>query len=434
MINVIRQFLLRSTTGELSRSVHRSVTLPHLVGVVAVFVILLLVKAANIVDTPQFWAEDGRIFFIQARELGWYSLFTPYAGYFHLCTRFLALMASFFDGEYAPVVYFWLSFVIHLLVILVVFWSPLFRDVSSKWLSALALVLIPLGAETFFKITNLHWQLAVLIPLMAVGRACMEFDGRWFCRMLAIVLFGLTDPYIVVFMPFFVLRAFSLRDQKPEGAFFAVTLLCALIQMSSVLMSSGSVSMMPLSHVPMTTTAGYLAFPIRYVLGLFFFPWNCYANREDLPVILTTVCVFIGVVLLVCLAVSASLRLRKMWRHLVFCGLVVAASLVAGVMRGPVAYSADRYYYVPFVFTAFALIGMATGSAGTSQKRVLVWPIAVSRILLAGYFLCSTPVYVLPKVEDLHWRDEYRKAILDPQHAIPIHPTDNPGWQIRIPQ
>ena len=34
----------------------------------AVFAVLLLIKASNLIGNPQFWAEDGKIFFTQARE------------------------------------------------------------------------------------------------------------------------------------------------------------------------------------------------------------------------------------------------------------------------------------------------------------------------------------------------------------------------------
>ncbi len=54
---------------------------------------------------PQFWAEDGRVFFEDAYNVGWSeSLFRPYGGYFHAVPRLGAAVALLGPLFAAPLV------------------------------------------------------------------------------------------------------------------------------------------------------------------------------------------------------------------------------------------------------------------------------------------------------------------------------------------
>ena len=75
----------------------------------AVFILIFLslfLRRPDALTSPQFFAEDGRIFFHdQILYGGLESLFTPYAGYLLIVPRCTALIGSWFPIAAAPLVY-----------------------------------------------------------------------------------------------------------------------------------------------------------------------------------------------------------------------------------------------------------------------------------------------------------------------------------------
>src|SRR5688572_28586834 len=66
---------------------------------------ILVSHRPDAVLTPQFWAEDGTLWYPQAYEEGAASLWKPYNGYFHLVPRLVALVSQAFPLEYAPLAF-----------------------------------------------------------------------------------------------------------------------------------------------------------------------------------------------------------------------------------------------------------------------------------------------------------------------------------------
>jgi hypothetical protein len=71
---------------------HRRVA--KIAAVCAVLVLILLLRRPEMVTHPEFWGEDGRIFFVQADTEGARALVTPYRGYHHFLLRVVAAAAA----------------------------------------------------------------------------------------------------------------------------------------------------------------------------------------------------------------------------------------------------------------------------------------------------------------------------------------------------
>jgi hypothetical protein len=71
----------------MAQRVSRSLRLPL---TIALCLAIILYRKWDSFVNPQFWAEDGAIFFQGAHELGWSSILRPYAGYHHFLQRLLA--------------------------------------------------------------------------------------------------------------------------------------------------------------------------------------------------------------------------------------------------------------------------------------------------------------------------------------------------------
>lgn len=190
---------------------------------------------------PQFWAEDGTLFFLEQYKYGVSAFFRDYAGYLHLVPRVIALFAErFFPYSLIPTVYNYSSLLITLLVVLSVF-SARFK-LNNKSLAALAIVLVPhYKNEIFLNITNLQWLLAVvLIVVLLKSNPAVEYGNislQYISDLAIIFTCGLTGPFIVFLAPFFCYKYFQTRTKYN----FVVTVAVVLISgIQLYILSSGT--------------------------------------------------------------------------------------------------------------------------------------------------------------------------------------------------
>src|SRR5436190_23821070 len=66
---------------------------------------ILFARRPDLIRLPQFWAEDGAVFFLQSRTLGADALIEPSAGYLHTVQRLVAWLASWTDPVLSPAIY-----------------------------------------------------------------------------------------------------------------------------------------------------------------------------------------------------------------------------------------------------------------------------------------------------------------------------------------
>lgn len=128
--------------------------------------IFLIYKTPHSFINPQFWAEDGVIFF-QNAHLGFHAFITPYAGYLHVIPRLCAYLSYKLDVDllYLPTFYAVFSLICTLLIFFLVLNNRLCLSRPAKLAMALSIILIPHSGEVFLNITNLHWILAIYIIL-----------------------------------------------------------------------------------------------------------------------------------------------------------------------------------------------------------------------------------------------------------------------------
>lgn len=117
---------------------------------------------------PQFFAEDGTIFFKDAYELPfWSSITKTYAGYFHAIPRLLAAYVSLFPAKYAPLLYNSFSLVIAAVSCSWI-WLPHFRHLIRSDFARLLLVFIFLlspNQESLMKLSYVQWYILLWLTL-----------------------------------------------------------------------------------------------------------------------------------------------------------------------------------------------------------------------------------------------------------------------------
>jgi hypothetical protein len=177
-------------------------------GITALIVVLLSaavilrrqVAAYRLYDV--LWAEDGRIFLMQALESGGFDvLLEPYNGYLSIVPRLIGALAAVAPLEYAALIMAGASALIVGMVTLFVFQTSaaLYDSLGSRIALAASVVLLPLGGEILANAANLHWYL-----MLAAFFALAFESGRRveIAAAVAILLAAtLSDPLTAVLAP-----------------------------------------------------------------------------------------------------------------------------------------------------------------------------------------------------------------------------------------
>jgi hypothetical protein len=125
------------------------------IGLFLLALLLLFVKSPDAILAPQFWAEDGAVFFADQFQRAWPPLLTPYAGYLHTVTRLVAWIAGWFDFSHAPLLYNVFAIVID--AVCIAFVSMRMRTWVPQWAVFASFLVVPASGDIFGTVTNVQW-------------------------------------------------------------------------------------------------------------------------------------------------------------------------------------------------------------------------------------------------------------------------------------
>lgn len=408
--------------------------------VIALSIGLILYRKWDSFSNPQFWAEDGAVFFQGAHELGLPSLLRPYAGYHHFLQRLLAYAASLlFDWSWLPLVYASLSLAAPVLIIGLIH-SPRFQlggDPLRAFLS-LSLALAPIHeAEVFGNLTNIHWILALIYPILMSASPSDPAQARWpRFELIVLLLIGLTGPFSVLAAPFFVLcLAFKKISGPIWRARVAVIALSAGIQSLALLTASASVPherLQPdslLSALGLWYTIAALRVP-AYILGFRGETARVLALAPALHALLV-----IRLLFEVSRARSRSERpeepplpSRAIIAVLYFQAALILAALVR-IGHAPVFvehWAGPRYFFIPCVTMLWSMLFLM---AAHCRRAPLAFALAGLCLTL---FLCGHRGLRAPQRPPSRWSqglEELRQAKTGERITIPITPE---GWIVEV--
>jgi hypothetical protein len=182
------------------------------IATVLVALLIIYLRMPENFSRPQFWAEDGAVFFRLAHEIGARGLLTPVAGYFTTMPWLVALGAKLFAPEWAPWIYNYAGAGIALLAVYLAT-SPRL-DLPLKPLLALAIVTVPDGGEILGALANSMWLMPIVtfvILFMRPGSIAVTAAEALF-----VALQALTGPFAPFFLPLFIIRLVMVRGQQKE--------------------------------------------------------------------------------------------------------------------------------------------------------------------------------------------------------------------------
>lgn len=374
--------------------------------------LILIVRKTDALLNPQFWAEDGSVFFLQQYENGASALFQPYAGYLHFVPRLVAFFAeSFFPYALVPAIYNYSSLIITLVVTLSIF-SPRFQ-INNKPLVALAIVLVPhYSNEIFLNVTNLNWILAIMLIVVLFkknpGHSYGNIIIQYVCDLTIIIFCGLSGPFIVFLMPFFGWKWFTKRKLYNSLIFLAVVIV-SLVQLSFIASEPTNSQQINVSFEAFNAVIGYkmigslflgqkIAYGINpYVLSLLYlaalvlFLGFAYNKKDSFS--------------LTCIGISLIFLLATFYRFVDGLEILIPPE------------NGQRYFYIPYIMVTWSLIALQGKQA--KWKNILL-PLILISSLTSGFH--SSPFV------DYNW-NLYSESIGKQDVSIPINP---PGWQFEV--
>jgi hypothetical protein len=292
-----------------------------------------LTRRPDAVFHPQFWAEDGHVWFANAYNLGWWTtLFRAQDGYFQTLPRLAAALALLVPIALAPLVLNLIAIAIEVLPV-----SILLSSRSSAWgslryravMAAICLAL-PNTREIGAIVTSSQWILALCALLILVASLPHSVVGRTFDISLLLIC-GLTGPFCVFLLPVAIFIAWRRRDPLRWSYVGMLATLC-LVQAWGLLVIDRSGR----AHAPLGPSFQLFA---RILGGQVFLGTllggNGLASFKSPSIFFLLVCSAISGSILVAICFLRSTLEMKLL-------LLLTAALLAGAFLSPAAYPASR--------------------------------------------------------------------------------------------
>lgn len=316
------------------------------ISVAVASLIALFIRRPDAFLKPQFYAEDGVIFFAQAHESCIGSLVEPYAGYLCLFPRVVGVLTCKLPVLAAPAAFIFFATAALLATTLLCLSPRIQLPLWQRVLMALALSFSPTLDEVLHSVTNAQWTFALGLLLMVIITPPRNLR-QWAFDLGLLAFVGLTGPFLIIFSPLYVVRVVA-RRTRYDFATLAVVL------------ATGVVQSLALSVDRAQGEAQWFSREVlRAVIRLFA---QTFAAWSDKPVASAAGPVFIVSALCVVAVFGLAYEARRARDvpALVFLAGAAAAFVAAlyAYRAAPIviATSANRYLYIPTVALIWVII------------------------------------------------------------------------------
>ncbi len=391
--------------------------------------LIIFSRRPDAILNPQFWAEDGKVWYADAYNRGIiYSFFTPEAGYYQTISRLTAVVSQAFPLSFAPLIFNLTAISCKILIVNFLLssrLSHLISNIYARVLLAFVYLALPYSFETNANLTNAQWHLA-LLSFLIIAVAPSD-KTLWKIFDFAVILVSaLSGPFCLLLLPVAAIKWFKTRETWTLYL-IAILAFASIIQLSSLLTTARP------STQPLGATVGLF---LKIVGGHLFlstiigdrnyarlFSRSLWTEWAAIPVNL------IGFALLIYGFIKANLELRLLmfFAFLIICGALLspaASSFIPQWQALQTPGTGSRYWLIP-IFCAFILLFYLVRRAEISFVRYA----CVSLLILSLFGIVSDWKY--PRFKDLEFQKhaaEFENAPAGTEVVIPI----NPDWEMRL--
>jgi hypothetical protein len=392
---------------------------------------ILVSRRPETVFRPQFWSEDGWLFYAQAYNSGlFHPVFWAHSGYLHLFPRLIADLAQFVPLVYAPLLFNLVALGLQILPVQLLISARLaaLGSLPTRLLLGLLYLALPNSSEIHANITGAHWRLALLVFLVIVSglpqsRAAEIFDY------VAVLMCGLTGPFAMMLAP--VALLFWWKNRERWKLILASTLVvCAGIQGTLVLISHESSR----THQPLGPSFAYL--------------FKILADHVYLGALIGRNLIFLSspVAAFVTASLGTAIVLYAFFRgplqlklFILFAGLVLVSSLasprepIKELSNGPwlpgweflAVGACQRYWFIPMLAFVATLVWLLK-----STTPPLLHLAAIFCFILMSFGVLRD-WHCWPLV-DYHFSEYAERFQQAPRGTVMVIPTNPAGWWMRL--
>lgn len=183
---------------------------------------LLFLKSPDALTYPQFWAEDGAVFFKQQLGEVFPQVFVPYAGYLHVGPRLIAWLASHFSYSISPLIFNVSALCIDAACITyAALWAS---RIFGLYVVLISFFVIPTAGDIFGSITNIQWflQFFLVLALLAPNWSCSNAKIANKLIYIPVLIAALSGPFSTL-LAAFTIAIYMLKGMKRSGVNFLET-------------------------------------------------------------------------------------------------------------------------------------------------------------------------------------------------------------------
>jgi hypothetical protein len=392
------------------------------------FFLIVVSRRPDAILVPQFWAEDGYLFYAQAHHLGWKSLLIYEVGYLQSLAKLTALLSLLLPLSDAPLFLNAMAISIQILPALF-FLSRRFEgcvpDLKSRLLFSCLYLALPYTFEVHANITNAQWRWAVLAFLVIIAKPAPHAGWKAF-DVVVLSVCGLSGPFCVLLLPVLLARIF-LQGQRENLSLLIVLGFFCLIQ------GSGMIFFAPKTRSPAPLGASVEL--LLQIVSSQVFLGSCLGEKgllwiqeQNFPFGLFFLAFLYGLSVIALALAEGPSELRLLW--------LFAFLILAGALAKPMASlempqwqalalpgTGCRYWFLPGLAFAISLCRVASLK---NRKRFLAAP-GLALLLLGMVWN-----WRLPAFQDMDF--EFQAVLFNIAPAgekvrIPLNP---PGWSMEL--
>lgn len=398
---------------------------------VCIFVVSILVmfqRKPYVLMYPNFWAEDGGVFYPQLYHDGLKSFLYPYAGYFHFVPRLVMLMTLPFGIINAPFISNLMALILRAMPMLFLFSRRFnFLGLASKFFLWGYALLAPNILEVVGNITNAQWNMALYLLMVLIAEPPVSRLEK-FHDCIVLILSGLSGPFIVFLAPLFLINI-----PRKSIKFRITALLFAAVQVAGIMYTSyefkGTKPVWAKDFSLDFVLWAVRVFDSRILWGTFLPLPRIFAWINNRSVVLSVLVFLVFAVPMVYFFIKGSWRLRV-------CAYFGAAVFMAGSMRLwssiqdsyiITRFGATYYYTIQqillFSFVIFLVMKFLEHKPQNIRQKTY--------LCVAGILLCIglLSFSLEPPPKNLNYREDirtlYYPAPAGAEVEIPINPMDS---------
>ncbi|ALF53614.1 hypothetical protein ACX27_13440 [Nostoc piscinale CENA21] len=317
----------------------------HLLIFILAFV-LLITRRPDAIFNPQFWAEDGSIFYAQAYNNGIIkSLFSPFAGYLNIVPRLTAAFSTILPLKAAPLLFNLIAIIIQILPVNFLIssrFSKIMPNLNHRIGLSFVYLALPGCSEIHANITNAQWHTALLMFMVIITQSCKTLVNLF--DLIVVLLGGLTGPFSIILIPSILFFQYFKNKTKSINGIknlfypkFLILTVTALIQMFVIITDNrGQERLGKIDGNNINILSFDFIFTFSKILTNQLFLISLLGNKftdyivkilpENLYIILIFIVVIIGMSTLIYLLIKTPIELKS---FIIFAALIPVTILVS---------------------------------------------------------------------------------------------------------